>query len=215
MLRNTPDRWGSVAKTFHWLIVALILAEVPVGILMAATYGPAAKTAQIGPLHIFLSQWHHTVGFAVLGLVMARLIWRFRNVIPAADATLPTYLRWAAALSHATLYALLLLIPLSGWAALSVLGDTPEYGHTAIWFFGIDGWIPALLPQQPMSGTFGYSFFGRSHRWLLYIGGAVLALHVTAALWHHFIRRDGVFRRMWPLAASRERGQQASSSLDA
>ncbi len=205
MMRNTAETWGSAAKTFHWLIVVLIATEVPAGLLMAATYGPAAKSAQIAPLHVFLSQWHHTVGFAILGLVVARLGWRLSNVTPAPDPATPLPLRWAARLTHIALYGLLALVPLSGWAALSVLGDTAAYGHTPIWLFGVDRLVPGLLPQQPLAGPFGYGFFGRWHRWLIYAGGGLLALHASAALWGHFIRRDDTLARMWPLAAGRRR----------
>lgn len=197
---SQPQSWNLLAKTAHWLTVLLIAVEVPVGLLMAATFGPAFTTPQAMALHRLLEQFHHTLGFSLLALVILRLAWRLTQPTPASPTGLSPLTRGLARISHATLYLLLFLIPLSGWAALSVLGDTKAYGHFPIWLFGTDGLIPPLVPQRPINDPFGYEFYAKAHRWLLLSGGALLTLHVLAALWHHFGRRDAVLRRIWPLA---------------
>jgi cytochrome b561 len=194
-----PERWSGSSKAAHWLGVVLIACIVPDGFLMAYTYGPAFTAPKAAAVHRVLEQIHHTLGFTILTLVLVRLWLRARLRAPAPSHE--PVLRAAALVSHVLLYALLLAIPLSGWAALSSLGDTKAYGHTPIWLFGWDG-VPHLIPQQPLSAPLGYSFFAHAHVWLLMTGGVLLTVHVCAALWHHFGRRDPILRRMWPLAGS-------------
>jgi len=148
-------------------------------------------------LHNFMGQIHMTNGFFILLLVIYRLSWRFRHPAPDLPRSLQTYQRWLARLTHGVLYTLLVLMPLSGWAANSVLGDTEQFGITELWFFG---WniIPPILPQLPLEHQFGYGFFASIHRYALYTGGWVLLLHGVAALWHHFLRKDNTLLRMWP-----------------
>jgi len=104
-----------------------------------------------------------------------------------------------ARLTHGFLYALLFLLPLSGWAANSVLGDTERFGVTELWFFAWDI-MPPLLPQLPLDHQFGYGFFATIHRYAIYTGGGILSLHIIAALWHHFVQKDNILSRMWPMA---------------
>ena len=197
MLRNSTERWGSLSKALHWTIVLLILMEVPVGFVMAATYGASFRDEQVRTVHDVLAQVHHTNGFLILSLVAARLFWRARNPVPGLPATMASQQRWLARFTHWTFYGLLILIPLSGWSALSVLGDTEQFGETHMWLFGWDV-MPTILPQRPLDDPLGYGFVAAIHRYAIYTGGALLSLHVLAALWHHLLRRDGILLRMWP-----------------
>ena len=197
MLGNTTQRWGSASKVLHWLLVLMICVEVPVGFLMALTYAPSLKYSDIVGLHDVLAQIHHTTGFFVLLLFAIRLLWRLRHDVPRLPDDFGGLRRGVARVNHWILYALLFLVPLSGWAALSVLADTPQFGETHIWFFGSDS-VPGILPPVALDHPYGYAFFARIHRYLLIFGGVVLAGHVLAALWHHWIRKDGLLLRMWP-----------------
>ncbi len=201
MRENTQTTWGSRAKALHWLIVLMVLVEVPVGMVMTYTYGASFNDENILALHNFVAQVHITNGFFILILVIYRLSWRFRQPTPDLPRALQAYQRWLARLTHAALYILLILMPLSGWAANSVLGDTEQFGVTELWFFG---WniLPPILPQLPLDHQFGYGFFATIHRYALYTGGGVLLLHGVAALWHHCIRRDNILLRMWPAGAT-------------
>ena len=197
MLANSDQRWGSVTKTLHWGMVLLIAFEVPIGFLMAATYGAAFRDAQVKVVHVLLAQIHYTIGFAVLLLIAVRLLWRRRYAVPGLPSQQAGYQRRLARANHWAFYLLLVVIPLSGWSAISVLGDTERFGETPIWLFGWDV-MPAILPQRPFDDPFGYGFVAAVHRYALYLGGVLLTLHVLAALWHHLVRRDGVLLRMWP-----------------
>ena len=204
MLGNTLDRWGSISKALHWTIVLLILMEVPVGFVMAATYGAAFGDEQIRVVHDTLAQVHNTIGFLVLSLIALRLFWRVRQPVPRLSGALATYQRGLARFTHWAFYALLIVIPLSGWSALSVLGDTERFGVTPIWLFGWDV-MPAILPQQPFDAPFGYGFVASIHRYAIYTGAVLLSLHIVAALWHHLTRNDGILLRMWPGTTGAER----------
>ena len=80
---------------------------------------------------------------------------------------------------------------------MSVLGNTERFGDSPLWLFG---WniMPPILPQRPLDDPFGYAFFASIHRYAIYVGAALVSLHVLAALFHHLVRRDGVLWRMWP-----------------
>ena len=203
MRGNTTEAWGGLTKTFHWLFVLLVAIVVPAGFLMQATFSMSLRHAETKPLHDVLAQVHHTLGFIMFALVLMRLGWRVKHPTPALPASLATYQRWLARLTQGALYALLILIPLSGWAALTSLADTAEYGKTQIWFFGTDSFprIPFLEIKAPDDPT-GYGRFGWLHRTLLMVGGVLLTLHVVGALWHHFVRKDRVLLRMLPDTSS-------------
>jgi cytochrome b561 len=202
MRENTESTWGSRAKLLHWLIALLILTAVSAGFVMASTYGASFKHEDIMALHNLTAQIHITVGLTILILVTYRLAWRLKNPVPELPASLLTYQRWLARATHTTFYGLLFIMPLSGWAANSVLGDTETFGVTEIWFLG---WniVPPILPQLPLDHSYGYPFFAGIHHYALYIGGGVLTLHFIAALWHHFLRKDNIFLRMWPAGIMR------------
>jgi cytochrome b561 len=198
-MNNSSERWGWLSKSFHWVVALLIAVIAPVGFVMSATFqlrvDPAsAVSVQMDGVHVWLSRIHQTAGLVVLMLVTLRLGWRLSNPGPAVPAALAAYQRALARLNHAFLYALLFLIPLSGWASMSAYGEAPTY------FFWLEG-LPGIVPKVPLSDPFGYGFFASIHRYGIYAGGALLSLHVVAALWHQYAIKDSVLRRMWPLAS--------------
>jgi cytochrome b561 len=194
----SAQSWDPVAKLLHWLIVAMILVEVPVGYLMTGLYGPGLKHEDVRSLAQLMGQIHHTNGFFILFLVALRIAWRFTHAAPAWPAAIAVTQQRVARLTQALLYCLLLALPLSGWTALSVLADSAAFGKTQIWFFASDDLVPRLLAARPWNAPDGYGFYARFHRWFIYGGAMLLAAHVAAALWHHFVRRDAVLARMWP-----------------
>lgn len=192
--------WGTLTKALHWGTVLLIVATVPAGFVMSATYGASFRDPQVARLHVFASQLHHTFGLIVLGLALTWVLRRVRRGRPPMLGRASVPEARLTRLVHAALFALLIALPWSGWTAVSALADSAQFGSTHRWFFGYDG-VPRIWAPTPFSDPHGYARFARVHRVLLWCGGALLLLHALAALWHHFVRHDHVLRRMWPLAA--------------
>jgi cytochrome b561 len=133
-----------------------------------------------------LIAWHLAIGIAILMLVIVRLSWRGTHPVPVAPVTLPPLLRWLARMTHWLLYGLLIVLPLLGWANASSRG----------WTVDMLGVVP--LPRlSPNGSPIGHSM-GDWHQVCAWILVALVAAHVSAALFHHFILRDNTLRRMLP-----------------
>jgi cytochrome b561 len=169
----------------------MILVQVPLGFLMVQAYDAWLATHGDPARVMSLSRAHHTLGFLVLILVVARLAWRANNPTPDLPATLVRWQRQLARVTHAALYALLFAFPLSGWSALSAYT-----GQFPIFFFAWDD-VPRLVPQASAGSAFNSDLFTAIHVVCWKIGAGVLLLHAGAALWHSFVKHDGVLRRMW------------------
>src|SRR6266566_2373948 len=103
MLRNTADSWGAPAKWFHWVMAALILAQIALG-LTAASW-------RLSPTKVELFFWHKSTGMLILALVALRLLWRLANPTPLLPPGMAAWERAAARLSHLLLYALMIALP--------------------------------------------------------------------------------------------------------
>lgn len=177
-MRNTANNYGGVAKALHWLVVAVVVGQIYLAITSFGTDEPLRKAA--------LLALHRPLGVTILCLMIARLAWRLNSLQPALPGTLSPAGRGLARATHYTLYALLLLIPLVGWVKAGAEGIN-------ISFFG-------LFPILALTGT-DDSLVQPLRMTHLYLNTALLALvpvHVLAALWHQFWRRDNTLRRMLP-----------------
>jgi cytochrome b561 len=178
----TPSRsvsgYTGTAKTLHWLIVALLIAQF----IFAWTMPHIGRNTPVTTL----ISLHFTIGILILAVAIVRLAWRATHGEPAPDDGLPPWQRLSARLVHWALYALLFVIPLLGWM------DASRRGMPVVMF----GWeLPKLLAQ----GAPGWGWTGDVHGLLAnYAVLALVALHVTAALYHQFVRHDGVLNRMLP-----------------
>ena len=113
------------------------------------------------------------------------------NTTPSLPASLTHFQLRLARVTHVFLYVLMFVYPLTGWAVLSAYD-----GEFPIFFFGWDD-IPRIVPQVPEGSTFDADFFGEVHRALWRVGALLVGLHIVAALWHQYVKRDGILRRMW------------------
>src|SRR5262245_65291293 len=95
MLRNTADSWGAGAKSFHWLMAALIAFQILLGIV--------AVTWPVSPTKLDLFVWHKSFGVLILALAALRLLWRLANVTPALPDGMPAWEHAAARVSHSPL----------------------------------------------------------------------------------------------------------------
>lgn len=199
-----PLRWTLTARALHWGMALGILAIVPAGYLMAWTYLDGLRGGPRATTHVLASQVHHTLGLLILGLALIRLAWRSGHPAPPLPKSVPPAAAFAARGVQALLYVLLLALPITGWAALSALGSGAGFPAPQMWFFGHDGFgpngvIPHLVEPRPWdaTGPISYRTFARAHRYLLWLGAVLVLLHVCGALWHQFVRCDGLLRRMW------------------
>ena len=134
-----------------------------------------------------LIQLHKSFGFLLLGLVVLRIGWRLGNVSPALPPQVGPFERRVAPLAHLVLYALQLALPLSGWALVSVsMLEIPSVP------FGL-----FVMPNLPLGiSDAAESFWAAAHWYLAYGAMVLVALHMLAALRHHFRLRDPVLIRM-------------------
>ena len=173
-----PQRYGAVAQAFHWLTAALVLA--------AFLYGPGGSEQRVySAARDFDRQLHETLGVTVLAVVLLRLLWRAFDTHPDPP-DVPRWMGVASKAVQALLYALLLALPVT-----AVTGAWLE-GHPLTLLAGVRI-APALAESHDLGRT-----IASVHGWL---GDAVMwvaGLHAAAALYHHFVRRDGVLRSMLP-----------------
>jgi len=188
---NTAASWGSVSRLLHWLTVLLILVQIPLGFYMVEVYEVYKQTYEDDTMLMRTSMVHHTLGFIILMVATARLGWRVSQPTPGLPESLSRFKRVLARLTHTFLYALLIIYPLSGWAALSAY----EF-EFPIFFFGWDA-MPGIVPSVKEGSGFDYPFFADIHRLCWRVGAGLLALHVVAAVWHHHVAKDGLLMRMW------------------
>ena len=179
-LRNTTTRWGGVSQFLHWLIVALIITQVILANI--------AMDLPIGVRKLAMFARHKSFGLTILALAAIRLLWRWTNPTPPLPNTLKPYERTLAQVTHAALYLLLFAMPLTGWMM------TSARGFPVSWFNLFQ--LPDFVPKNQEL----YEAMKETHHALAYTLGAVVFLHVAAALKHHFVLRDDVLRRMLPTA---------------
>ena len=173
------------ARLLHWLMALMIVAMLFIGVgMVSTTTDTYARLVAI----------HKPLGVAILVLVLVRLAVRFTHKPPPLPSDLPAWQRHAATLSHWLLYALMLLMPLVGWAMLSAGG----YPVTLV-----DGLqLPSLVPLDPKL----FAFLRGAHHYLALLLFATFLLHLGAALFHALVRRDGVLSSMAPWRLHRRPG---------
>jgi cytochrome b561 len=173
-LRFTP-----VQRLLHWLMALCILAMLFIGVGMVST---------IMPIYLSLVSVHKPLGIAILVLALIRLAVRLRYGAPPLPADLPEPMRLAAHLSHYLLYALMIGMPLIGWAMLSAAA------YPIVLYGGVH--LPPILPQSDSLHTVLWD----AHFYLAFLFYAVILMHFAAALFHALVRRDGVFEAMAPVS---------------
>jgi len=184
-------RYHLVAIILHWVIALGILALIVLGLAMThLALAPLAKFQ--------LYQLHKSIGITVLLAVLLRVLWRLTHRPPPLPA-MPPLEKAAARSTHGLLYTLMLVIPLSGWALVSV---SPFNLPTVL--YGLVLWphlplLPDLADKPAVEAVVKFI-----HSRLAWVLTAVILLHAAAALRHHFILRDGILSRMLPGRPTKE-----------
>lgn len=182
MLKSSTDRWGSLAKFFHWTTVLLILVQGTIGLIMV----DLPKRPNVIPVYNF----HKSLGLTILLFATLRLLWRAFDPRPTEPPSVPRWQVLGARAGHALLYLLIFLVPLSGWWFDSVTALRPLYWFGLIQVPPLGGPDPSMPDLKQVAAERHEVLF-----WCLIV---VAAGHAAMALIHHFHDRDDVLRRMLP-----------------
>jgi cytochrome b561 len=176
-LTHPAGRYSAPARFFHWSVAILMLVVWPVGQVIDWVYE---------------IEWAKTLGYAVHEnlavliwvLVLARLAYRWLNPPPPLPASMPKVQQLAAHAVHAGLYMFLFLMPIVGFVA------------TNAWGFPLDlaGLLP--LPDPIGNNEAAGKVLSWIHEYAAYVLLALIVIHIAAALFHHFVQKDGMLRRM-------------------
>ena len=177
--------YGAGARGFHWATVALLLVIIPIGLVMGDLPRGSVQNA------FFIT--HESLGLTVLALTLARVLWRLGHPPPPPSRDLNRLERGASAGVHVLLYAVLVIVPVTGYLFVTLSDIDVSY-------FGLVH-VPALVgPDKPTGKVFGTIHI--SLQWAIY---ALAAMHIGAALHHYFFRRNDVLPRMLPSLRNRAR----------
>jgi cytochrome b561 len=187
-MEQTPSRraevevYGRLARFLHWLTVALIAVQLPVGLYMAYRGNVLNVWDKVtGALY----NSHKLVGVTILLVVLCRLAYRLIHGAPAHEPTLEPWQKGASRLNHWGMYVLLICAPVAGYVGVALF--------PALDIFGLFSLPAVVAPDKEASKT---AFL--VHKLLVGLLVLLIAVHVTAALFHYFVRKDNVLGRMLP-----------------
>jgi cytochrome b561 len=187
-LRNTNDNFGSLTKFLHWAIAGFFIVSY------CSAYYAIWFTVDGMVANDIAVQIHITSGILVSFFILVRVYWRLTNSLPTpAPGTPRDHL--AARLSHRTLYVFMVVMPITGY--LGTYRDADYLGVTNFGDTRLFAWIAETIDTtwEEWEVAFDYvhrTILGSKLLWIL------LAIHIGAAFFHHFHRRDGTLRRMLP-----------------
>lgn len=173
---SAQQRFPGSMRFFHWLVAAVVLAMLGIGVAMVAS---------LGDYHSLVAL-HRPLGILLLILVVLRYINRRLSTMPPFPETMSPAERSIASASELILYTLLFLQPLVGWAMLSA-------ARYPIVMFGSVHLFP-ILPQSLAV----YAFLRKAHTVLAYLLFLMFLAHFSAVLFHTLVVRDGLLSRMLP-----------------
>lgn len=174
---KTPSKqYTLIAIGLHWWIALLIFIAFPLGIYM--------HDLPFSPTKLKLFSWHKWIGVTVFMFVVVRIYWRLRHSPPALPESMANWQKLVSHFTHGLLYLLMVAVPLSGW----LMSSAKDF--QTVWFGVLP--IPDLLGKDKELGnllvivheTFNFSLL------------TLVAVHVLAALKHHYIDKDMILRRM-------------------
>lgn len=166
------------AIALHWLVALLILVAFPLGLVM--------HELALSPLKLKLYAWHKWLGVTVFAFALIRVLWRITHAPPPEPEAMPAWQKLAARLAHGALYALILLIPLTGWLMSSAKGFQTVY-------LGVLP-LPDLLTKSESLGE----LLEEVHEQLNHLLLILVIVHTAAAVKHHRVDKDDVLARMAP-----------------
>ena len=185
-MNNSPTRFDRVSIALHWSIGTAIIAVAAIEILRGELFPKGSYYREA------LKAFHDPAGTVVFALVLLRLVWRSIHAAPAMPVSMRPWEKLSARLTHYVLYALMVMIPLTGIAYTLARGRPIDFGLFQI-----------VYPLDHIINRDAAKTLKHVHAFL---GQAVLLvafMHAAAALWHHYVRKDEVLVRMLPKWKSR------------
>ncbi|MBN8987807.1 MAG: cytochrome b [Rhizobiales bacterium] len=170
-------QYGITAKLFHWLIVALLMVQYPIGWLMPDLHRNMKPGAPMS--------FHISFGISILMLMVLRFVWRLTHPV-APESSMPPWQRLSSEVVHWLLYALVLATTVTGWLFASFRGWSVSF------FYLLP--MPMLSSENAAAGKV-IDGLHQASEWALL---AVIGIHVAAALAHIFFYRDRIMQRMLP-----------------
>ena len=186
-MNSQPQHFAPLARLLHWLMALMIIAMLFIG---------AGMVASVSERHEWLIHLHKPLGVAILLLVILRLAVRFSTRQPPLPADLPGWQALAAKASHVLLYALMLVLPLLGWAMISASGEPVMLGSALQ--------LPSIVPADARV----FAFLRKAHGYLAYLLFLTVLLHLAAAL-----GREDALKQL--VAAKTQLVQMPKAVLDA
>ena len=171
-------RYTRTAIFLHWLVALGLIGTFSMGFYM--------EGLPLSPDKLKLYSWHKWAGISLLAVIVVRLAWRLAHTPPALPDSMGSGAKRAAHAGHWLLYALMLLIPFSGWLMSSA------QGFSVVWFGVLP--LPDLVAKNKELGE----LLKNVHALLNYTLLVAVIGHIAVALHHHFIRKDGLLTRMLP-----------------
>ncbi len=179
---QSAARYSLPAMALHWLLALMLVGMFGMGVYMT--------DLPFSPTRLKLYNWHKWLGVSVLLLSGVRLLWRATHRAPALPAAvrhaMPAWQTRAYHATHHLLYVLFFAVPLLGWAYSSAAG------FPVVWFGQVA--LPDLLSADKAVAE----LIKPLHKFSALALMGLAALHVAAALKHHWMDRDGLLQRMWP-----------------
>lgn len=177
-------RYKPGAQAFHWVTALLIFIVVPVGLIFSEyKETPGSRDAYVSV--------HKTLGLVIFAIVIARIVYRLMNRPPALPGRMADWERLLSHASHWLLYAVLIVMPVSGY----IMASASSHPISILGLFD--------FPQLPISKDVGenaeaiHIYF----QWALYV---LVILHIAATAFHLVARRDAILDRMLPRQANAE-----------
>lgn len=179
--------YSRASITLHWLIALLLIGNFTGGLLLEGLFNSSVPSER--QLGFTLVQMHKSMGLTILVLSLLRLGTRLVAGVPPLPGHMTPLERTLARLTHIGFYAVMILVPLSGWVMVS----SSPLGFPTIWF-GLFEWphLPIATSKATSEGA------SEVHELLAFFGAGLFLLHVAGALKHHFLDRDDVLARMLP-----------------
>ena len=188
-------RYTAGARAFHWITALLMFAVIPLGWIFAEfktkTGEPDVFQAPFPGTPADYTSLHKTIGLTIFAIVVARIGYRVMNPPPALPGRMAVWERGLSHVSHWLLYAILIIMPVSGY----IMSSASTHPISIVGLFD--------FPKLPVSKAVG----GTAHAIHVYLQWAVyalIALHVLATAWHLFARRDAILDRMLPRQSNAE-----------